>query len=83
MKQRAFLIISSTPSLKNIAQISSHSLWLSQLIFTVFFVSSSPIPPTRTNALDSCLGISSTWSVRILEGGRVSCAGILCQMASH
>ena len=35
MKQLAFLIISSTPSLKNIAQISNHS-WPNQLIFTIF-----------------------------------------------
>ena len=36
MKQFAFLIISSTPSLKGIAQFSSHSLWPNQLIFIVF-----------------------------------------------
>ena len=36
MKQLLFLNISSTPSLKNIAQISNHSLWPNQLIFTVF-----------------------------------------------
>ena len=39
MKQLAFLIICSTPSLKNSAQISTHSFWLIQLIFTVFHVS--------------------------------------------
>jgi hypothetical protein len=39
MKQLAFLIISSTPPLKNIAQISTHSFWLIQLIFTIFHVS--------------------------------------------
>jgi hypothetical protein len=35
MNQPASLIVSSTPSLKNIAQISSHSFWQNQLIFTV------------------------------------------------
>ena len=39
MKQLAFLIISSTPSLKNIAQISSHSFWPNQFIFIVFCIS--------------------------------------------
>ena len=39
MEQLAFLVISSTPSLKNIAQISSHSLWLNQLNFIVFCIS--------------------------------------------
>jgi hypothetical protein len=32
MKQLAFLIIFSTSSLKNIAQILSHYFWLNQLI---------------------------------------------------
>jgi len=32
----AFLITSSTPSLKNIAQISSHSFWPNHLIVTIF-----------------------------------------------
>jgi hypothetical protein len=41
MKQLAFLIISSTPSLKIIAQISSHSLLPYQLTFIVFRVSTS------------------------------------------
>ena len=39
IKQLAFLIISPTPSLKYIAQISSCSLWLNQLNFTVFRMS--------------------------------------------
>jgi hypothetical protein len=39
MKQATILIISSTPSLKNIAQVSSHSLWPNQLIFTVSRIS--------------------------------------------
>ena len=36
MNQLAFLIISSTPSLKNIAQISIHYIWPNKLIFSVF-----------------------------------------------
>jgi hypothetical protein len=36
MKQLVFLIISYTPSLKTIAQISSHSFWLNRLICIVF-----------------------------------------------
>ena len=39
MKQLAFLIIPSPTYLKNIAQISSHSFWPNQLIFTVFYTS--------------------------------------------
>ena len=39
MKQLAFLIISSNPSLRNIAQISSHSFWPTQLIFSVSRIS--------------------------------------------
>ena len=35
MKQLAFLIISTTPFVRNIARISSHSFWLIQLLFTV------------------------------------------------
>lgn len=35
--QLAFFTISSTPSLKNIAQISNHSLWLNQFIFIIFY----------------------------------------------
>ena len=38
MKQLAFRIISST-SLKNVAQISSHSFWTNELIFIVFRIS--------------------------------------------
>ena len=38
MKQLAFLIVSFTPCLKNIAQISSHSFWPNQLNFTVFCI---------------------------------------------
>jgi len=39
-KQLAFLIVSSIPSLKNIAQISSLLFfWLNQFIFTVFHIS--------------------------------------------
>lgn len=36
MKELAFFIVSITPSLKNITQISSHSL-ADQLIFTIFY----------------------------------------------
>ena len=36
MKQLAFLIISTTPFLENIAQISSHWFWPNQLIFIIF-----------------------------------------------
>ena len=36
-EQLAFLIVSSSPLMKNIAQNSKHSLW--QLIFTVFHIS--------------------------------------------
>ena len=39
MKQLVFLIISSTPSLKSIAQISNHSIWLNRIIFIVFYIS--------------------------------------------
>ena len=39
MKQFAFLIISYTPSLENIAQILSHSFWPNQLTFTIFHIS--------------------------------------------
>ena len=39
MKELAFLIISSTPSLKNIVQISNHSFWRDQLIFIIFRIS--------------------------------------------
>ena len=39
MKQLAFLIISSTPSMKNVAQVSTHSIWLNQLIVTIFRIS--------------------------------------------
>jgi hypothetical protein len=35
MKQLAFLIISSTPSMIKIAQISSHSFWSNQFIFSI------------------------------------------------
>ena len=35
-KQLAFLIISSIPYLKYVAQIPNHSLWSNQLIFTIF-----------------------------------------------
>ena len=38
-KQLAFLIIPSASSMKNIARISSHSLWPNQLIFTIFHFS--------------------------------------------
>jgi hypothetical protein len=37
--QLALLIIFSTPSLKHFAQITSHSFWSSQLIFTIFHIS--------------------------------------------
>lgn len=37
MKQLAiFLVISSTPLLENIAQVSSHSFWPNQHIFIIF-----------------------------------------------
>ena len=38
MKQVAYIIISSTPSLKNIAQISSHSFWPDQAISIIFHI---------------------------------------------
>ena len=43
MEQLASLIISSPPSLKNIAQISRHSFWPNQLIFAVFRISTLSI----------------------------------------
>ena len=39
MKQLAFLIIFSTPSLENVAQISSSSFLVNQFAFTVFCIS--------------------------------------------
>jgi hypothetical protein len=47
MKQLAFLIISSTPSLRNIAQNFRHSFWPNQLIFTIIciYIYLSDVPP--------------------------------------
>ena len=39
MKQLAILNISSAPSVKNVAQISSHSFWLNQIILTFLHIS--------------------------------------------
>ena len=39
MQQLASLVNSSSPSMKNIAQISSHLFWLDQLSFIVFRIS--------------------------------------------
>jgi hypothetical protein len=68
MQQLAFLLVSSTRSLKNIAQIVSHSFWPNRLISTVFYVSTLQRKILSIFKHNSCHFLHSPqWSGRFLD----------------
>ena len=63
MKQLAFLVNSSTPSLQNIAHNLRHYFWLFQLIVTVFCISTLGFGVVALEETDSMKGIRVHWFV--------------------